>query len=57
VVTLHDVPIDSATGNLVDSFGVTQGSITYATGDCEVTPVLQKTVYSTVYTPVTYYSG
>lgn len=53
--TLHDVPVDGTTGNLVDEFGNTQGSIIYATGVCEVTPTAIKVVYQTVYTPVTSY--
>ncbi len=53
--TLHDVPIDGTTGNLVDDQGVIQGTIIYATGVCEVTPTATKVVYQTVYTPVTSY--
>ncbi|MEG2267860.1 MAG: hypothetical protein RSC68_26480, partial [Acinetobacter sp.] len=56
-VTLHDVPVDAATGNLVNDQGETQGTIIYATGVCEVTPVLQRTVYQTVYEPLVYYIG
>ena len=54
--TLHDVPVDGTTGNLVDEFGNTQGSIIYATGVCEVTPTKQKTIYTTAYKPNTYYT-
>ena len=54
-VTLHDVPIDGTTGNLVNDFGVVMGTIIYATGVCEVTPTATKVVYQTVYTPVTSY--
>ena len=54
-VSLHDVPVNSTTGNLVDQFGNVQGNIIYATGVCEVTPYLQKTTYTKAYTPSTYY--
>lgn len=56
-VSLHDVPVNSTTGNLVDQFGNVQGSIIYATGVCEVTPYLQKTTYTKAYTPTTYFAG
>jgi hypothetical protein len=52
---LHDVPVNSTTGNLVDEFGNVQGSIIYATGVCEVTPT--KTIYTKAYTPTTYSAG
>ena len=54
-VTLHDVPINATTGNLVDELGNIQGTITYATGLCEVTPTKTMVGYETVYTPVTSY--
>lgn len=56
-VSLHDVPVNGTTGNLVDQFGNVQGSIIYATGVCEVTPYLQKTTYTKAYTPTTYSAG
>lgn len=56
-VSLHDVPVNSTTGNLVDQFGNVQGSIIYSTGVCEVTPSLQKTTYTKAYTPTTYSAG
>lgn len=56
-VSLHDVPVNGTTGNLVDQFGNVQGSIVYATGACEVTPYLQKTTYTKAYTPTTYSAG
>lgn len=56
-VSLHDVPVNSTTGSLVDQFGNVQGSIIYATGVCEVTPYLQKTTYTKAYTPTTYSAG
>ena len=54
-VALHDVPVNATTGNLVNDFGVVMGTITYATGVCEVTPTATTVVYQTVYTPVTSY--
>ncbi len=57
IVSLHDVPVNGTTGNLVDQFGNVQGSIVYATGACEVTPYLQKTTYTKAYTPTTYSAG
>lgn len=56
VVSLHDVPINESTGNLVNDFGVVMGTIIYATGVCEVTPTKQKTIYTTAYKPSTYYT-
>ena len=55
VVFLHDVPVNGATGNLVNDFGIVMGTIIYATGVCEVTPTAIKVLYQTVYTPVTSY--
>ncbi|MCH7294080.1 hypothetical protein [Acinetobacter higginsii] len=54
ILYLTDTPIDSVTGNLVDSFGNIQGVIIYATGAIEVTPSLDSTVYHKVYTTVSY---
>ncbi len=54
-VTLFDVPLNSTTGNLVDRLGNVQGSITYATGAVEVTPVLNVTGWQKVYSAQTYY--
>lgn len=56
VVSLHDVPINESTGNLVNDFGVVMGTIIYATGVCEITPTKQKTIYTTAYKPNTYYT-
>ena len=52
VVVLHDVPIDAVTGNLVNQLGNIQGTITYATGVCEVTATTNKTIISANYSPV-----
>ncbi|KXZ65619.1 hypothetical protein [Acinetobacter venetianus] len=54
ILYLTDNPINSTTGNLVDSFGAVQGTIIYATGAVEVTPSLDSTVYHRVYTTVSY---
>ncbi|MFW1952073.1 hypothetical protein [Acinetobacter beijerinckii] len=57
IVSLHDVPINETTGNLVGDFGTVMGTIIYATGACEVTPSMQKTTYTTVYTPIIFYTS
>lgn len=54
-VTLFDVPLNSTTGNLVDRLGNVQGTITYATGAVEVTPIINVTNWQTIYSPQTYY--
>lgn len=54
-VTLFDVPLNSTTGNLVDRLGNVQGSITYATGAVEVTPIINVASWQTIYSPQTYY--
>lgn len=56
-VTLHDEPNDAVTGKLVNQFGVQMGTITYATGACEVTPILEQTIYTTIYTPLLMYAA
>jgi uncharacterized protein Veg len=56
-VVLTDVPVNASTGNLVDRFGNVQGTITYATGAVQVTPVLNQTVYNTLYISVNYVAG
>jgi len=56
-VTLFDVPINATTGNLIDRLGNVQGTITYASGACVVTPVLEQIVYSQTYQYVGYVSG
>lgn len=54
-VTLIDVPLNPTTGNLVDRLGNVQGTITYASGAVEVTPILNVTSWQTIYSPQTYY--
>lgn len=56
-VTLHDEPIDSTTGKLVNQFGVQMGTITYATGACEVTPILEQIMRTKIYTPSLMYAA
>ena len=56
-VLLHDVPLNAETGSLVDSAGNIQGTITYATGACVVTPTAIKRVFKQIYTPMTIYSA
>ncbi|MCJ8161859.1 hypothetical protein [Acinetobacter zhairhuonensis] len=56
-VVLTDIPVNASTGNLVDRFGNIQGTITYATGAVQITPVLNQTVYNTFYLSVNYVAG
>lgn len=56
-VTVHDVPINGTTGNLIDEFGTVQGTLTYASGAVVITPVATRQTYTTVYSGVTYSSG
>lgn len=55
-LTLHDLPINATTGNLVDELGNVQGTITYATGVCEVTPTTTAVYYADVFKPISYMS-
>ncbi len=50
---LIDVPINGTTGNLVNTTGDTQGTITYATGDVQVTPNLIRKQFKQIFTPMT----
>lgn len=56
-VVLTDVPVNATVGNLVNSQGQVQGTITYATGVCEATPI--GTGYQLVqqYRPVMLYAS
>src|SRR5690606_29909077 len=59
-VRLFDVPVNVMIGNLVNERGQVQGSITYATGAVEVTPVVYQQVFRKEYLPmlsVTYASA
>ena len=53
-VMLTDVPVNSTTGNLVNSNGVVQGTVNYETGEVIVTPVTQKTEFFPAYVSVIY---
>ena len=50
---LIDVPINGTTGNLVNTTGNIQGTITYATGEVQVTPNLIRKQFKQVFTPMT----
>ena len=56
-VTLHDEPVDSTNGKLVNQFGVQMGTIAYDTGACEVTPTLELPTYQAKYTPFALYTA
>lgn len=57
ILTVHDVPIDANTGNLVDRHGNVQGTITYATGAVDIEPTMTgRTYYESVYYAVSYTS-
>ena len=56
-VVLTDTPISSSVGNLVNDQGQVQGTITYASGQVEITPVLIKRVFEKVYTPMNVYGS
>lgn len=57
ILTVHDVPIDASTGNLVDRQGNVQGTITYATGAIDIEPIMTgRTYYSETYSEVYYTS-
>ena len=57
VVALTDVPINGTTGNLINSAGDIQGTITYATGAIEVTPVLIKKQFKQIYMSAAVYGS
>ena len=57
VVALTDVPINGTTGNLINSAGDIQGTITYATGAIEVTPVLIKKQFKKTYMSAAVYGS
>lgn len=56
-VILTDIPISSSVGNLVNDQGQVQGTIAYASGQVEITPVLIKRVFEKVYTPMNVYGS
>lgn len=53
IVALTDVPINGTTGNLVNTTGDIQGTITYATGEVQVTPNLIRKQFKQIFTPMT----
>lgn len=55
LVTLTDVPVNITIGNLVDSRNQVQGTITYATGVVEVTPIRTVNNFVQTYTPMVIY--
>ena len=57
IVALTDVPINGTTGNLINSAGDIQGTITYATGAIEVTPVLIKKQFKQIYMSAAVYGS
>lgn len=57
ILTVHDVPIDASTGNLVDRQGNVQGTITYATGAIDIDPTMTgRTYYRETYSMMLYTS-
>ena len=50
---LIDVPINGTTGNLVNTTGDIQGTITYATGEVQVTPNLIRKQFKQIFTQMT----
>lgn len=57
VASLTDVPINGTTGNLINNAGDIQGTITYATGAIEVTPVLIKKQFKKTYMSAAVYGS
>ncbi len=57
IVALTDVPINGTTGNLVNSAGDIQGTITYATGAVEVTPNLIQKQFKQIYMSAAVYGS
>ncbi len=54
-VVLTDIPVNAEVGNLVNSQGKVQGTITYATGAIEIIPEASTTLYSKSYAPIEIY--
>ena len=57
IVALTDVPINGTTGNLINSAGDIQGTITYATGAIEVTPNLIQKQFKQIYMSAAVYGS
>ncbi len=56
-VVLTDIPVNAEVGNLVDSKGKVQGTITYATGAVEIIPEATSSVFTKSYIPTAVYGA
>ncbi|WP_026444314.1 hypothetical protein [Acinetobacter sp. UNC436CL71CviS28] len=56
-VVLTDIPVNAEVGNLVNSQGKVQGTITYATGAVEIIPEATSSVFTKSYIPTTVYGA
>nr|WP_282436959.1 hypothetical protein [Acinetobacter radioresistens] len=56
-VVLTDIPVNAEVGNLVNSQGKVQGTITYATGAVEIIPEATSSVFTKSYIPTAVYGA
>jgi len=56
-VVLTDIPVNAEVGNLVNSQGKIQGTITYATGAVEIIPEATSSVFTKSYIPTAVYGA
>ena len=56
-VVLTDIPVNAEVGNLVNSQGKVQGTITYATGAVEIIPEATSSVFTKSYIPIAVYGA
>jgi len=56
-VVLIDIPVNAEVGNLVNSQGKVQGTITYATGAVEIIPEATSSVFTKSYIPTAVYGA
>jgi len=56
-VVLTDIPVNAEVGNLVNSQGKVQGTITYATGSVEIIPEATSSVFTKSYIPTAVYGA
>ncbi len=56
-VVLIDIPVNAEVGNLVNSQGKVQGTITYATGAVEIIPEATSSVFTKSYIPIAVYGA
>ncbi|WP_151838780.1 hypothetical protein [Acinetobacter radioresistens] len=56
-VVLTDIPVNAEVGNLVNSQGKVQGTITYATGSVEIIPEATSSVFTKSYIPIAVYGA